>query len=359
MEESNKNMEKILEIMPEGWKEAAKTKKALIRGRNIKTPEELLRLNFLYQTQGGSYGLTSALTQISENQEGLNKTAVEKRIVNSADWLKWLCENLSRQEGFIVEPPEYLKGDRVNVVDASDYSCNGSRGADFRFHYMMNLFTMNTTEMYFTKASEGETLTRYTQIKKNDIIVADRGYCSITEIKHVIENKGDYVIRMRSNSFNLYREDGTKFDFTEELKKDYTPGRKIDVNLFIKSGKEMIPVRVCATAKSDEDVRKSERHMKKSNHNRRPLSELQTVWSHFVVAVTSIDDKFSTVQILELYRMRWQIELVFKRFKSIFGGREFTARKEKSVKAWFYGKLLIAIICETLSKKGRFFPSQD
>ena len=359
MKEINKNMEKILEIMPEGWKEAAKTEKALIRGRNIKTPEELLRLNFLYQTYGGSYGLTAALTQISENQEGLNKTAVEKRIVNSADWLKWLCENLSRQEGFIVEPPEYLNGYRVNVVDASDYACKGSRGAEFRFHYMMNLFTLNTTEMYFTKASEGETLTRYTQIKENDIIIADRGYCSIKEIRHVLAHKGNYVLRMRSNSFHLYQEDGTKFDLTEELKKDYTPGRKINMPLLIKSGKERIPVRVCAIAKSDKDVRKSERHMKKSNHNRRPLSELQTVWSHFVVVVTSLEDKFSTTQILELYRMRWQIELVFKRFKSIFGGREFTARKEKSVKAWFYGKFLIAIICETLAKKGRFSPSQE
>ena len=62
MKEYKENMEKILEIMPEGWQEAAKSQKALIRGRNIKTPEELLRLNFLYQT----YGLTSALTQISE-----------------------------------------------------------------------------------------------------------------------------------------------------------------------------------------------------------------------------------------------------------------------------------------------------
>lgn len=175
----------------------------------------------------------------------------------------------------------------------------------------------------------------------------------------MIGHEGDYVIRMRSNSFNLYKKDGTKFDLTEELKKDYTPGRKIDIDLFIKSKKEMIPVRVCAIAKSDEDVRKSERHIKKSNHSRRPLSELQTVWSHFVVDVTSLSDKFSTIQILELYRMRWQIELVFKRFKSIFGGREFTARKEKSVKAWFYGKLLIAIICEILAKKGRFSPSQD
>ena len=359
MENYNNNMEIIYKLMPAGWKEAAKTKKALRRGRNIKTPEELLRLNFLYQTHGGTYGLTSALTQISENQIGLNKTAVEKRIVNSASWLKWLCENLSRQEGFIVSPPSWLKKYNVNLVDASDYSCHGSRGSDFRFHYMMNLFTMNTVEMYFTTAAEGETLTRYKSLKENDLIVADRGYCSISEIHYVIKHNADYVIRMRSNSFNLYTEDKKKFDVTKELKSAYTPGRRIELKLFMKDGKEYIPVRICAVAKTDEDIKKSQRQMKKSNHHRKPLSELQTVWSHFVVAVTSLDDSITTEQVLELYRMRWQIELVFKRFKSIFGGREFTARKEEPVKAWFYGKLLLAIVCETLAKKGRFSPSEQ
>ena len=75
-----------------------------------------------------------------------------------------------------------------------------------------------------------------------------------------------------------------------------------------------------------------------------------------VEILTSLKDEISFNRVLELYRMRWQIELIFKRFKSIFGGREFTARKEESVKAWFYGKLLLAIICETFVKKGRFSP---
>lgn len=355
----NKNMKEIIALLPDGWREAAKTEKALIRGRNIKTPEDLLGLNFLYQIHGGSYGLTSALTQISENQKGLNKTAVDKRIVNSASWLEWICRHMCQQEGFIVEPPEWLKGYNVNIIDASDYACNGSRGSDFRFHYMVNLFTLNSVEMYFTDASEGETLTRYKNINEKDIIVADRGYCAAKGIFHVIDHKADYVIRMRSNSFNLYNEDKTKFDLTAELKKDFTPGRKIDLNLFMKSGKNFIPVRICAIAKSDEDIQKSQRQIKKANHNRRQLSELQTVWSHFVVVATSLDESFSTEKLLELYRMRWQIELVFKPFKSIFGGREFTARKEQSVKAWFYGKLLIAIICETLAKKGRFSPTEE
>lgn len=115
---------------------------------------------------------------------------------------------------------------------------------------------MNTTEMYFTKFSEGETLTRYSKIKEKDIIVADRGYCSISEICYTVEHKANYVIRMRSNSFNLYTEDGTKYDLTEELKRDYTPGRAIDLKLFIKNKKEYIPVRIYAAAKSDDDIKK-------------------------------------------------------------------------------------------------------
>ena len=38
----NKNMKEIIALLPDGWREAAKTEKALIRGRNIKTPEDLI-----------------------------------------------------------------------------------------------------------------------------------------------------------------------------------------------------------------------------------------------------------------------------------------------------------------------------
>lgn len=64
------NIEKIYEIMSEGWKEAA---------------EELLRLNFLCQTSGESYGLTAALTQISENQKSsTEKNCKQRRMAEMA-----------------------------------------------------------------------------------------------------------------------------------------------------------------------------------------------------------------------------------------------------------------------------------
>lgn len=163
------NMSLIYELMPTGWKEGTKETGALVRSRNISTPEELLRLNFLYQTSGDSYGLTSALTQISENQVGLNKTAVQKRITNSAKWLKWILLHLCREEKYLTEQPEWLKGCRVCLTDASDYSKQGSKNADVRFHHMVELFTLNIVEFHFTEASEGEKISRYEKIDDSEL----------------------------------------------------------------------------------------------------------------------------------------------------------------------------------------------
>lgn len=353
-------MSLIYEMMPAGWKEAAKETGALVRSRNIKTAEELLRLNFLYQTSGDSYGLVSALTQISKNQTGLNKTAVQKRITNSSEWLKWILVHLNREVHYLEEPPEWLKDYRVCLTDASDYCKQGSKNADFKFHYMIELFSLNMVEFHFTGANEGEKIGRYENIRPKDIIIGDRAYGTISGMKYVADKGADFLFRLKAKSFNLYTEEKEKFDLTEFLKENYEAGKIIDLNLFCKSGKEYYPVRICAVGKTKSDIEKSYRHIKKSNsgEKRGKITDLQKIYGQYVITATSLTQDISAKQILDLYRMRWQIELVFKRLKSIFGG-EFCAKKKEAVEAWFYGKLLLATVCEILVKRSRFFPYSE
>jgi IS4 transposase len=54
--------------------------------------------------------------------------------------------------------------------------------------------------------------------------------------------------------------------------------------------------------------------------------------------------------------VRWQIELAFKRLKSLFQYNEIPVKLNKSVRAWFYGKLFLAALCETIVNTGRFSP---
>lgn len=343
--------------MPTGWKEAAKETGALVRSRNISTPEELLRLNFLYQTSGDSYGLTSALTQISENQVGLNKTAVQKRITNSREWLKWILLHLCQEEKYLTEAPEWLRNYRVCLTDASNYSKQGSKNADVRFHLMIELFTLNIVEFHFTEANEGEKISRYEAIQAKDIIIADRAYGTIKGMEYVIKKEADFLFRLKAKSFNLYTENKEPFDLTSYLQENYEAGKIIDLRLFYKSGKAYHPVRICAVGKNGTDIEKSNEHTKRSNskENKGKVTDLQKIYNRYVLVSTSLPETISAEQILELYRMRWQIELVFKRLKSIFGG-EFCAKKKEAIEAWFYGKLLLATVCEILVKRGRFSP---
>ena len=57
---------------------------------------------------------------------------------------------------------------------------------------------------------------------------------------------------------------------------------------------------------------------------------------------------FSAAEVLEWYRTRWQVELVFKRFKSLAELGHLPKHDEHSAKAWLYGKLFVALLVEKL-----------
>jgi len=68
-------IEKIVELMPKGWEEKARETGAIKRSRQIKNAEDLLKVNLMYLTRGGSFGKTSAMLKLTEDIS-LNKNAV-------------------------------------------------------------------------------------------------------------------------------------------------------------------------------------------------------------------------------------------------------------------------------------------
>jgi transposase len=63
--------------------------------------------------------------------------------------------------------------------------------------------------------------------------------------------------------------------------------------------------------------------------------------------------EFTHISILEWYRARWQVELVFKRFKSIAQFGHLPKYDDESAKAWIYGKLFVALLIEKLTMHAR------
>jgi transposase len=163
------------------------------------------------------------------------------------------------------------------------------------------------------------------------------------------------VLRLKAGAFNVYDEKGEKLEIADKIK-EMPEGTYKELNLQCKISGKLHPIRLCVYRKTEKESGGSERQTKKSNKGkmRGKVSETQKFYGKFIIVATSLNE--TSEKILALYRQRWQIELLFKRLKSIFCLDEMPAKKEDSVKAWFYGKLLLAAVCEALDNMGRFSP---
>jgi hypothetical protein len=327
-----------------------------MRARNIKSEEDLLALNMYYITNNGSFQMTSALMKAARGIS-VNKNAVYERITASGEWLRLLAQGLcQRQEACFVKP-KFLGEKRVKLVDASDEVTKGKDKSTWRLHYAFDLFNFSCSSMEVTTNKEGEKLTRYA-VKNDEIVIADRVYSTITGMEHVLANGGDFVLRFRHKAFTLYNEAGERIEILPQINYlNELESTEIRCYYKLATG-ELRPVRIVAMKKDDKSAKESLRKIKKTASKKQiTFSTEATEQTEYVVLITSLD--YTNEQILELYRARWQIEQVFYRLKSLFGYGDVPSKNEEAVKAWFYGKLFLAVLCETILKTECFSPKEE
>ena len=112
----------------------------------------------------------------------------------------------------------------------------------------------------------------------------------------------------------------------------------------------LIAGRVCALRKSAEAIKLAQRKVRKeaTRKGKQPQPDTLTFAEYVIVFTTFPATSFSPAEILQWYRIRWQVELVFKRFKSLAQLGHLPKSDDASAKAWLYGKLLVALLVEKL-----------
>ncbi|MEW6236055.1 MAG: transposase [Candidatus Omnitrophota bacterium] len=75
----------------------------------------------------------------------------------------------------------------------------------------------------------------------------------------------------------------------------------------------------------------------------------------YIILATSLPESVSMRQVLELYCVRWQIELAFKRLKFIMGLGHLPKEDDESAKTWLHGKLLVSCLAQAIVDEGHFF----
>ena len=99
-----------------------------------------------------------------------------------------------------------------------------------------------------------------------------------------------------------------------------------------------------------------QRVQRRAQRNQQELSAEALEFAEYFMLWTSLPERVAATQILQLYRLRWQIELVFKRMKSILGLGHLPKKDPRSAQAWLEGKLFVGLLIERMIAAVSFFP---
>ena len=291
--------EALLQDLPLELVDSAREFRAFTRARKIKTPQELLRVVLLY------CGLDQSLRTVAGNltllDERITDSSVMTRLKACEPWVKALLPQLLPPLPLL---PLLPAGYRLSVIDGSSIEAPGADGTDYRLHLRLDLVSLTFLELVVTDVHTAESL-RHFSLSAGDIALVDRGYCQPAALVEAHQQGADWIVRWNSG-MPLWTPTGEEFDLVATLQQ--VPPTQAIVTHAVQVGPVGSTERVAATLDP-------------------------AVWT--------------AETILALYRVRWQVELAIKRWKSLLDVGRLRAKAEGTLASlWLHGKLLYALLLE-------------
>ena len=334
--------EQVLESTAKSWG-------AIQRKRAVDSASTLLRLALVYGFCDHSLRQTAAWAEAA-GVASLSDVALLKRLRKSSDWLGHLL-GIKLAERV---PPVPANETRLRLVDATTVSAPGSKGTDWRVHLDFDLGELAISEIQLTQVRGGESLMRY-EFEPGELVVADRGYSHRSGMAHVLDAGAQFIVRLNSSATPLQKPGGEdEFDLLKAVR-SLPEAEAGSFELEIKPDKRMripaLPVRLIALRKSEEAAERARiKALKEASRKGKAIQPQTLELAGYILLLTSTSGAdLSAEEVLDIYRFRWQIELVFKRLKGLLRLEELPAKDPGLARTFLYSKLLAALLLEELT----------
>jgi hypothetical protein len=346
----------IASLLPPRWRELARTTGAMRRARGgILDADTLLQVLLMHIATGLSLKQTVARAKL-QGLASVTDVALLLRLRSSGAWLQELARRMFEASRFVGGVPASIANRRLRAVDATTVEEPGATGTDWRVHYCVSLPDMTCDFYELTDTKGGETYKRV-PISRGDVVLADRGYSHREGVAHVLGSGGDVVMRLTSTGFPLLRPRANEpFALLPHLRTlcGCEPG---EWNVRFSANGKSWRARVCALRKSEVAAERAKNKLLQAAKKKQKTPMPQTLeFAEYVMVLTTLAHADADArQVLQLYRARWQIELCFKRMKSLLQLGHVPKRSDESARAWIEGKLLTVLLIERLIDEARFF----
>lgn len=324
----------VLTLLPPDLEESARTSAALRRCRNVPNAAALLRMALAYAVSDLSLKDVSAWAHATEIAD-ISGPGLFYRLREAEDWLQQVLAATLQTE---VQPGPVGLASNVRIVDATVITGPGNTGTDWRVHAVMNPATGTLCAIQITDAHGGEGYGRH-EAEPGEIFLGDRAYGTARGIAAIWRSEAHVVVRLAPQSIRLCDQERlvlhvaalaaavpqvgpVQWDILVPVPPDPPPGKKHAWSWPLAKAQEWIPARLVAARTRTGEV----------------------IW----LLTTAPATVLSPVQVLQLYRLRWQVELAFKRLKSLLHVDTLPTRHGPTAKSWLLARFLAAALAQRL-----------
>jgi hypothetical protein len=337
--------------LPTGWRELG-DEMGLLRERPAHMGTKIRDLGVALRLVLHQAGTSASLRATTALAAATGVVAIAA--VSLHQWMKklgpYLTVLLARMVETAAFAPEKWGGLHIIVGDATTVQRPASKGTTARVHYALRLADMTPRHIEVTDEHGGETARRF-RAEPDEVWLLDRCYANPPGVAAIRDRGAHIIVRFTRGSLPLYDKAGKPIDVVALLKRTAHRDEARQVRAFVHAGDKRIAGRLCWLRLPEHKAEQARRRAIKDSDG--VCSDETLLAAEFVVVFTTILTELKALQVLELYRARWQVELEFKRAKSIRELDRLPNFLPETIHSWICAKLLLQLISARIANSSR------
>lgn len=226
----------------------------------------------------------------------------------------------------------------------------GASVAGLKLQYGFDIISQKIIVMLVQDAVQSDLNQELHGLEKNDLRIEDLGYFNLKRFEKIVEGKAFFLSRHRFNvTVFEYKNGAYKELDLIKLARRMKAGDRRSITVYI-GQKEKLPIRMIVEKVAEPLANEKRRKLKTDKHNkRRSLSKKRLLLCCLNIYITNTSEKqIPAAQIRNYYSLRWQIEIIFKSWKSTYKIDRTKPMKLQRFECLHLGTLILIAITTNL-----------